>query len=628
MAWLGATSVHSTDPRVPGVLESLRLLCAAHPALHVIVNHFDAGDQSRRPTAGADASSNGDRRITFTWVPGMKGLFWKRVLTPERVRPFRVLWLFDADVSVHPSVLPLAPLVGTLLATDASLLQPAVRAAGGETQHTWLRARATHISCVATTAKFVELQTPLFAADAWQDFHSRVLAHLPDAALELSSFGLDVTWCGALAHAFPHRPTCLVVHHANAVHLNALTVSRFAGTRTRSSDRQCSETCHALRSAFPAFYGNTSHHTRECWRLNATDGTIVPGPSDARLVIDTKGRVRASVRVLYERPDAESAVPYHARPSWLGVTSLPSRERRRTDALVVALRALCDEYPQLRVVINHDASGGSNGAATQAAPGMLQQPALGSETDERIQTSYYATLPLLWRSLLSPKQLTERNVKFVWLFAPDVVVHPSALPLGQLIQIMLQTGALLVQPGSGRQTGDPLRHSSAGKGASRTCLARSILAASTASPIMRTDAWHDFYRHFLGPVRPRRLATLPASAVAHLGAIWCPLLAQLYPQRSASCVEAPWVPLSMLPPRGLDRQAADGCAQGAVACAAQRRASVAQWLDVARINRRAQTGCTSCSAMMKFANGSASEERGRAACWGLSAEGRFAWKRT
>lgn len=567
----------------------------------------------------------------------MKGLFWKRVLTPQRVRPFRVLWLFDADVAVHPSVLPLAPLVGTLLATDASLLQPAVRAAGGETQHPWLRARATHISCVATTAKFVELQTPLFAVDAWQDFYSRVLAHLPDAALELSSFGLDVTWCGALAHAFPHRPACLVVHHANAVHLNALTVSRFGGARTRSSDRQCSETCHALRSAFPAFYGNTSHHTRECWRLNATDGTIVPGPGDARLVIDTKGRVRASVRVLYERPDAESSVPYHASASWLGVTSLPSRERRRTDALVVGLRALCDEYPQLRVVINHDASEGDNGAAIEAAPsgmGIQQQPALGSETDERIQTSYYATLPLLWRSLLSQKQLAERNVKFVWLFSSDAVVHPSALPLGQLIQIMLQTGAMLVQPGGSHQAGEPPWQGSTGSGASRACLARGILAASTASPIIRADAWHEFYRHFLGPVRPRRLATLRADAVAHVGAVWCPLLAQLHPQRSANCVEAPSVPLSLLPRRGRDRQSTNeggGCAQGvASACAAPRRAAVAQWLEAARMERRARAGCKPCSAIVRGANRSADEEGGRSGsgCWGLSGEGRLAWQKT
>ena len=73
----------------------------------------------------------------MSWVPGMKGLFWKTVLTPLRTSMFRVVWLFDSDMAVHPSVLPLGTIVRTLLATSASLLQPAIRAAGGDTQHTW-----------------------------------------------------------------------------------------------------------------------------------------------------------------------------------------------------------------------------------------------------------------------------------------------------------------------------------------------------------------------------------------------------------------------------------------------------------------------------------------------------------
>jgi hypothetical protein len=58
---------------------------------------------------------------------------------------------------------------------------------------------------MVTTARFVELQTPFFVGDAWADFHTRVLSHVSDGALARSSFGLDVTWCGALAHAFPER---------------------------------------------------------------------------------------------------------------------------------------------------------------------------------------------------------------------------------------------------------------------------------------------------------------------------------------------------------------------------------------------------------------------------------------
>ena len=127
-AWLGATSLHSKDPRVPGVLSSLRQLGEDNPRLHLIVNWFNANASTARIQLP---------RLQFTYVPGMKGLFWKSVMTPQRTSGFHVVWLFDSDVAAHPSVLPLATIIGTLLATNASLLQPAIRAAGGETQHSW-----------------------------------------------------------------------------------------------------------------------------------------------------------------------------------------------------------------------------------------------------------------------------------------------------------------------------------------------------------------------------------------------------------------------------------------------------------------------------------------------------------
>ena len=129
--WLGATSVHSRDPRVPALLHSLRELCDANPALRLVINHFDPNASSRVKARPATD------RIQVSWVPGMKGLFWKTVLTPLRTSTYRVVWLFDSDMAVHPSVLPLGTIVRTLLATNASLLQPAIRSAGGETQHTW-----------------------------------------------------------------------------------------------------------------------------------------------------------------------------------------------------------------------------------------------------------------------------------------------------------------------------------------------------------------------------------------------------------------------------------------------------------------------------------------------------------
>ena len=100
-AWLGATSVHSRDPRVPALLRSLRELCDANPALRLVINHFDPNASSRVKARPATD------RIQVSWVPGMKGLFWKTVLTPLRTSTYRVVWLFDSDMAVHPGVLPL-----------------------------------------------------------------------------------------------------------------------------------------------------------------------------------------------------------------------------------------------------------------------------------------------------------------------------------------------------------------------------------------------------------------------------------------------------------------------------------------------------------------------------------------
>jgi hypothetical protein len=58
----------------------------------------------------------------------------------------------------------------------------------------------------------------------------------------------------------------------------------------------------------------------------------------------------------------------------------------------------------------------------------LRRPAKGSETDERIQTTHMPTELLLWRRVLSPRHLAARNVKFIWLFSKEIVVHPSVRP--------------------------------------------------------------------------------------------------------------------------------------------------------------------------------------------------------
>lgn len=170
-----------------------------------------------------------------------------QVLTPERTRGLRAVWVFDCDIAVHPSVFPLGQVVGLMRATRATVLQPAIRAQVHGTYHTWLRVRQTHPSCVATTAGWVEMQTPIFSGDAWARLHEGVFALVPDAAMSESDFGLDLVWCAFLRDAFPSRPACLVTPAEAATHLNSHAIERYMTTTVKSRARSCAATCIVSR---------------------------------------------------------------------------------------------------------------------------------------------------------------------------------------------------------------------------------------------------------------------------------------------------------------------------------------------------------------------------------------------
>ena len=144
------------------------------PLLHVFVNFFDERKLNRDQLRTLVQRHT---QIEGTNIPGMKTLFWRRVLTPDRVQSAALVWVFDCDIAVHPSVFPLGQLAGTLFNTRATLLQPSIRALVHGTYHTWLRVRSTHMSCVATTAQWVEMQTPIFSAAAWTVFHRCATTH-------------------------------------------------------------------------------------------------------------------------------------------------------------------------------------------------------------------------------------------------------------------------------------------------------------------------------------------------------------------------------------------------------------------------------------------------------------------
>ena len=257
---LGATAVESSESGLAVLLSGLSALCDSYPALDVIVNFFDeAPDDKLRARRMPHA------RIVSSFVPGMKSLFWKLGLTPAVVRPYSAVWIFDSDIIVHPSVLPLGGIADAFLSSGASIAQPVVRAYGGGTAHMWLRQRAVHMSCLAATAKFVEMQSAFFRAEAWSVYSSEVMARIPDRALAVSDFGMDVMWCAALADLLPARPPCLVLYAWAYVHLNGQTLARYMNKTTLTEERSCSLTCTTLKTRFRRYWMNYSHDTGECW---------------------------------------------------------------------------------------------------------------------------------------------------------------------------------------------------------------------------------------------------------------------------------------------------------------------------------------------------------------------------
>ena len=116
-AWLGAGTVHSRDRQHMQIMRSAFALCSQYQQLTVVMNHFDDpvpahAPRGRHSLVPQFEKSAGHNRVGWTWIPGMKVLFWKLVLTPAYVQRFSAVWMFDSDVAVHPSIFPLGSLMG------------------------------------------------------------------------------------------------------------------------------------------------------------------------------------------------------------------------------------------------------------------------------------------------------------------------------------------------------------------------------------------------------------------------------------------------------------------------------------------------------------------------------------
>lgn len=421
--WLGAGSVHSEDHDIGKIMYSIHSLCYAYPQLDVVVNHYDnprpkKATRGRNPTRPTPLA--GQQRILTTWIPGFKGLFWKLALTPEFVSRFTVVWMFDSDIAVHPSVLPLGTMTASLFATGASVVQPSIRALVHGTYHSFLRVRAAHMSCLAHTARFVELQTPVFRTDAWVAFQSKVMSLIPDEDLAQSDYGIDISWCAFLASEFPSRPPCLVLPATSALHSNTHRIERFMNATAARTVRSCAGVCRVIQKHFLGFMQNFSHDTRDCWAASPAGLQWEGGKFSLDGSLVTARRTRSGAHSNVSLETEEDEADPHRQARYLGLVSIHSKDNRLT-TMLLSLKAVVDSVPTLRIFINYF---DNDNPADSADRG--QKPNV--HADNRF---FYSKVPgnriKFWVSKIDVAML--EHIIAVWIFDPYIALYPANYPL-------------------------------------------------------------------------------------------------------------------------------------------------------------------------------------------------------
>ena len=298
------------------------------------------------------------------------------------------------------------------------------------------------MSCVATSAQFVELQCPIFAADAWTSYHRRVLSHIADRDLAESDYGIDISWCAAVRDAFPGRPTCLVTPGEAATHLNTHSIERFMNKSIASKVRSCAGTCHTIFENFRLYWKNYSHHDGSCYGLSPQHQHGVV-PNGGKFALGAQGEARARKKF---QNDADGVDMNYTKPSagWLAVTSMGSGDMRKVTATCVALNALINALPQfsMRAHLNMN-DGRADGVPRAVRKGA--QPGEEVTIFAGISTSWIRGPRVrFWQHALAPGGSLVRGVDYVWLFDPNLAVHPTLNPLPMLYELLRATDAGVV----------------------------------------------------------------------------------------------------------------------------------------------------------------------------------------
>lgn len=120
-------------------------------------------------------------------IKGSKGLFWKHTLSD--VTGYDYIWLLDEDMRFYDPSFGVLSLV--MDATKASILQPSVIPVN---HNKFVNYSHPKNDCMVHTTSFVEVQAPVFAANAWTSFYKTILSNIPDPTLYKSCW-VDAFWC-------------------------------------------------------------------------------------------------------------------------------------------------------------------------------------------------------------------------------------------------------------------------------------------------------------------------------------------------------------------------------------------------------------------------------------------------
>ena len=275
--------------------------------LRVSVNIWD-----RPPASDERTPACGE----LTHIRGAKPVFWRGVFTPQAVAAYDIVWLFDDDMLLWPPAFLPDAVVGVQRALNASIatpsmlaqisaelhpgrcpalcrdlgksLRPGCPAECRATDRKEMFAQQPHPEQAACLSPLSEFQTAFFQADAWQSLHVKLLSQLPMRLLSRSDWGLSHAWCGLMRDVFPQRPSCILVKHVAAVHLNLNSIDLFAANGSAHKRRGYLQGIPLVRPLVAAAMA-TPHR---CWSVQelscshsscSRDGARPVLGSDARL---------------------------------------------------------------------------------------------------------------------------------------------------------------------------------------------------------------------------------------------------------------------------------------------------------------------------------------------------------